>query len=573
MAPGKRPKSGPSSKKINSPKKVNQKPRGARLSESQALRDRYKKLLENAKNNARKTISNLKSKGKNLGERGFHAWREVIEKQEREINQEAIKALRKNINITNTTQKTVQEIEDQLKNVITEYQNSVEVSVKSMALLTESVLGGKSYLTPKDLEKFMRLYRTHKSKIEDKIKKDPQLRSEISKLIKQLREAKPLTKPQLKKLNEMVNDVDMTKMSTLDNTKIGLFLNLMTPAQRTQFIRETIKSPKNAKHAPKIIDSLTRLGILEIRQGEALMKEAIAQPAAKKHLKKSLRQKLMQDFANGTYNRIQNKSLAEQRKVAKQFKENFYKNPAMRYLNFTSGLGMLAVVWGFLTTSLNLIVNRGKLNKQAMWGLAAMGIGVMATQKGRQTDRRSSHALDPIGFNSVNTPFARYIALHEKSDKRFEIKKASYLQTIAAIYKNHPLHQYMQEGGFKTWHDEYQSRKIGQSHLKKENIYQGITSKKPKFKVNKNLNAKYVDYDTLIRLEGKRDANGKGSKAPLLKRALKLMPGINDQQRKKAFNSLLKDLEKASKGVPSLNSQQGYDGMIAHVRKAYGLNS
>jgi len=518
-----------------------------------ALQEKVRIEIEEKKKDGISKLKQIKRRGMRNQERGYNVWRRIIDKQIIKMKELGDKTYNKAKKITLSVGKSVKKMNEEINKIIDKYNETIAGIVEPLIQTLESVLAGKKYLTAKDLEKFKRIYKVYRDRFSKYLAKKPKLRKELTSLIKQLRKRKPLTQKQMKILVNMVNAKEISKMTSIENTRIGFFLNIMSPKQKTQFLREVIKSPKNNKHSIKIIDSLIKTAVISVRQGHELMKEALSSDSARKKIKTAVRNSILKKFTDGTYNRLQNKTLKERQKIVKSLKEKFYKNPAMRYLSATSVGGILAFVWGFLTASINLIVNRGRLNKEAIWGLSAMAVGTMAVQKGRQTDRRGI-----IGTDSPFTEFTRSLIFKENKETLKNLKKKEHVQTYADIYSNFPLHDYFNSGGYDVFYQEYQSRKRSQAHVNKS-------------KLRGKIYVKFVSYQDLVRLES-RKSNGNAKRLARLKRAVQLMPGTTKQDKINYFNKLLRRLANAAEDTGKKTTKD-YKTGIDTIRELYGFKT
>lgn len=139
---------------------------------------------------------------------------------------------------------------------------------------------------------------------------------------------------------------------SFEATSAGVFLGIMSPAQRYKLVQVFIDSPKK-KDSAQLIDAFLCTGNLTREQGEALFQEAVAKGAlTQEQFAADYKKKL----DSGYYQEQVNKFMAIlEEEMKRDYTGNFSENFVNRFVG-APAIGMAAGIWGFLVAAVNIMV-------------------------------------------------------------------------------------------------------------------------------------------------------------------------------------------------------------------------
>jgi hypothetical protein len=342
---------------------------------------------------------------------------------------------------------------------------------------------------------------------------------------------------------------EFAEVSQQEAFRVGFFINMMNPAQKTDFTEQLLQTIPSSKEQQELILNFAKTGVLTKRQSLHLLDQSLQSA----NLTAEQREAIRKPFTDGTIDQLQTTLRSQQAELTKKMGSNFYKNSFDRLSSKSSILGMLGIVWGFLTASLNLIANRGRPNEYAAMGFAAMLGGAFAVQTG-------SVAYKPGFFDSTHSAMWAWLVRGNKKKVENMFKKQKNFETFAQVFDNENLHGFMEQGGFGALLEIADSRAPQQKAANKVGeIVKHNNGGSHKFTIGK------PSFDTLMQ-SPKITAPMKN----LLRKALASMPGSSEQAKKDTLDKLLTDLIQAARDTGKI-SQKGYKLIIDYLKEVQGI--
>lgn len=290
-------------------------------------------------------------------------------------------------------------------------------------------------------------------KLKEKMKQKHGDHGDFDRLFQVLGDGGKLEKEDYEAIIDMMNPEDLSKQTgntelLVERSTTGLFIILMSPAQRYELMELFIESDKK-EHAPEVIDGLLQAGVLTRFQGKKLFEQA----GDTKYKEK----------IEGSYYQDQQRKLEEavNSKDIRTTSQRSCRNIVDRYV----GMPMVhtaLVAWGGLTALLNFAASweKGDFGKTLSnfatsygpLGLAGAGLGLeglsSTIHKGEAKDTLEKYG---IGGGVVS----RWIDSLLSDEDRKDTTKRNAARLLAETYSNAPtdLMTYMDKGGFATIHE------------------------------------------------------------------------------------------------------------------------
>ncbi len=371
-----------------------------------------------------------------ISEIAIGKWEEQMNKQLQEIN-EVYKAEIAKLD-------AAIEPRENFKEEIIQHANDKANARKIMVvMIMERHMSGEYVTTEEVAEIDMAL-----EKINEFQEKNPQ----IEQLYKKIKDEESLKESDYAQVIDMLEPRDLktadrTSRESLRASHAGILMGAMNEDQRKELVTQFIKSEKG--DSEKFVDMMISMGYLQEQDALQLLEGS------------KYKDQISKKIEDGTYKK-QQKEMEAARKEYQQQREQYYskyrgnynKNIAEKVFSGKGLIGLGGMVWGFLTTAVNVMASRKKGEKFHKWigraatnpyvyaGLAGIAAGAEIT--GSNLKAGTWFGAGPIsrGFND----------LMEDKDEEPEVAdyKANARNKLKEIKSNAPqsMVAYLENGGF-----------------------------------------------------------------------------------------------------------------------------